>query len=111
MNGAGQLTFGAWTGQTNGSTSQTSYNDGAWHHVVATQGPDGMKLYVDGQLVGTNPQTQAQAYNGYWRSVATTPGTASQPYFAGSIDEVGDLLAELTAAQVRAHYQRLAGCR
>ena len=28
---------------------------------------DGMKLYVDGELVGTNPQTEAQAYTGYWR--------------------------------------------
>ena len=26
-----------------------------------------MKLYVDGQLAGTNPQTQAQDYSGYWR--------------------------------------------
>ena len=26
-----------------------------------------MTLYVDGQLAATNPQTQAQSYNGYWR--------------------------------------------
>ncbi len=49
------------------SRRPSRYNDGKWHYVVATQGPDGMTLYVDGQLVGTNPQTQAQAYTGYWR--------------------------------------------
>ncbi len=41
-------------GQTNTITTPTAYNNGQWHHVVATQGTDGMKLYLDGQLVGTN---------------------------------------------------------
>ena len=47
--------------------SPQSYNDGNWHYVVATQGPDGMNLYVDGQLVGSNPNGEAQSYLGYWR--------------------------------------------
>ncbi len=34
---------------------------------MATQGADGMKLYVDGLLVGTNATTSAQSYTGYWR--------------------------------------------
>ena len=69
--------------------SPATYNDGQWHHMVATQGSDGMKLYVDGVLVGTNPQTQAQDYTGYWRVGGdTTWGGNSSNYFAGSIDEV-----------------------
>ncbi len=63
----GQLIFGTWTGQTNIITSPASYNDGTWHQMVATQAGDGMKLYVDGAVVATNPQTGAQNYNGYWR--------------------------------------------
>jgi hypothetical protein len=59
MQDNGQLVFGAWTGQTNTVTTPASYNDGKWHQVVASQGSDGMKLYVDGALIGTNPQTQA----------------------------------------------------
>ena len=56
-----------------------------WHHVVATQGSDGMKLYVDGQLVGTNAQTGAQDYTGYWRVGGdTTWGGNSSNYFAGT---------------------------
>src|SRR4029077_656263 len=67
MENSGQLTFGVWTGQANTITSAKSYNDGAWHYLVATQGSDGMTLYVDGAAVGANAQTQAQAYSGYWR--------------------------------------------
>ena len=64
----GQLIFGVWTGFTNTITTPNAVNDGQWHHVVATQSStDGMKLYVDGALVGTNGQTDAQDYTGYWR--------------------------------------------
>ena len=61
MEDSGQLTFGVWTGFTNTITSPSSYNDGSWHYMVATQGPDGMHLYVDGADVGSNPQTQPAA--------------------------------------------------
>ena len=63
----GQLVFGVWTGQTETIESPNVYNDGQWHYVVATLGPSGMALYVDGQLIGTNSTTTAQAYTGYWR--------------------------------------------
>ena len=48
-------------------TTATAYNDGKWHHVVGTQSAAGIKFFVDGITVGTNPQATAQAYNGYWR--------------------------------------------
>ncbi len=59
MQDDGHLVFGTYTGQLNTITSDAAYNNDQWHHVVATQGSDGMKLYVDGVLVGTNSQTQA----------------------------------------------------
>ena len=69
--------------------------------MVATQGPDGMNLYVDGQSVGTNPQTGAQPYNGYWRIGGdNTWGGNSSNYFAGTVDEVAVYTSELTAQQV-----------
>lgn len=105
MLNSGQLEFGVWTGQTNTITSPTSYNNGQWHHLVATQSGAGMKLYVDGTLVGTNPQTQAQGYTGRWRVGGdNTWGGASSNYFAGTVDEVAVYSAELTANQVAAHY-------
>ena len=37
MQDDGRLVFGVWTGQTNTITTPSAYNDGDWHHVVATQ--------------------------------------------------------------------------
>jgi PKD repeat protein len=106
MLNTGQLEFGTYTGVTNTIVSPNSYNNGKWHHLVATQGPAGMALYVDGQLLGTNPQTQAQNYTGYWR-VGGDPtwGGANSNYFAGTIDEVAVYDTQLTPAQVLAHYE------
>ena len=103
----GQLIFGTWTGQENLVTSPASYNDGTWHLLVATQGSDGMTLYVDGAVVGTNPQTAAQDYDGYWRVGGdTTWGGASSDYFAGSVDDVAVYSSELSAAQVADHFAK-----
>ncbi|WAX55907.1 PKD domain-containing protein [Jatrophihabitans cynanchi] len=106
MLASGQLVFGTYTGQINVATSSGTYNDGKWHYVVATQGADGMSLYVDGQLVATNPQTQAQSFNGYWRIGGDNLNGwgANNAYFAGTIDEAAVYPTELTPAQVSAHY-------
>ncbi len=104
MEDSGQLTFGTWTGQMNTTTSPNSYNDGKWHHLVATQSADGMKLFVDGALVGTNAQTGAQDYAGYWRIGGDTVWSGSSNFFAGTIDETAVYPVALTQQQVRAHY-------
>ena len=63
----GQLSLGVYPNQVVTATSPNSYNDGQWHQTVGTLGPDGLKLYVDGQLVATNTSTTtAQGYTGYW---------------------------------------------
>ena len=104
MEDGGQLTFGTYTGQLNTITSQQSYNDGTWHHMVATQGADGMKLYVDGVAVGSNPQTGAEGYTGYWRVGGDSDWGGTSAFLAGSIDEAAVYPVALTAAQVQAHY-------
>ncbi|WP_449066724.1 LamG-like jellyroll fold domain-containing protein, partial [Planomonospora algeriensis] len=38
MHNDGKLTFGTYTGAFNLITTANAYNDGQWHHVVATQG-------------------------------------------------------------------------
>ena len=101
----GQLTFGVWTGFTNTITTPNAVNDGQWHHVVATQSnTDGMKLYVDGALVGTNGQTDAQAYAGYWRVGGDNHWGCCSPFLAGTIDEAAVYSSVLPPSTVAAHY-------
>ena len=103
MENSGQLTFGTYTGFTNTATSPLAYNDGNWHFVAASQSSDGMKLYVDGQLVATNGQTAAQAYSGYWR-IGGDNTWSTQPWFAGSLDDAAVFSKALTAAQISQLY-------
>ncbi|WP_426625424.1 PKD domain-containing protein [Leifsonia sp. McL0607] len=104
MQDDGRIVFGTWTGQANTVTSPNPLNNNQWHQAVATQGPDGMKLYVDGQLVGTNPQTQAQSYSGYWRIGGDNTWGSTGPYFKGTLDEAAVYSSVLSAQDVINHY-------
>ncbi|MGI9821985.1 LamG-like jellyroll fold domain-containing protein [Agromyces sp. Marseille-Q5079] len=105
MQDDGRLVFGTWTGFTNTITTDQPYNDGAWHQVVATQSSSaGMRLYVDGALVGTNGQTEAQGYDGYWRAGGDVTWGSSSPWFDGTIDEFAVYPTALSAATVQSHY-------
>ena len=93
--------------------SPLSYNDGTWHHLVATQGTSGMKLYVDGQSVVSNSTVNAQSYTGYWRVGGDNlTGRASRPtsdYFAGNIDEVAVYPRVLSTSEVQTHFSKAGG--
>jgi large repetitive protein len=104
MDDAGHLVFGVWTGFTNTITTSATYNDGNWHQVVSTQGADGMKLYVDGSLAGTNPQASSQAYDGYWRIGGDNTWGSSSAYFSGKLDEAAVYSQVLSAATVQQHF-------
>ncbi|WP_347756893.1 PKD domain-containing protein [Agrococcus sp. ProA11] len=109
MQNNGRLTFGVYPGGVRTVNSTQSYNDGQWHHAVATQSAEGMRLYVDGALVGSDPSTvAAQAYNGYWRiggdNLNGWPNRPSSNFFNGRIDEVAVYPTALTSGQVMSHY-------
>ncbi|MBO4275807.1 PKD domain-containing protein, partial [Microbispora triticiradicis] len=113
MRNDGKLVFGTYTGSINVITTTGSYNNGQWHHMVATQGADGMKLYVDGALVGTNAQTGAENFTGYWRvggdNLNGWPNQPTNNNFNGQIDEVAVYGGVLTDTQVTAHWQKGSG--
>ena len=109
MRNDGRLVFGVYPNSVKTVTSSQSYRDGNWHHVVASQSAAGMKLYVDGVLVGSDSSvTTAQGYSGYWRvggdNLSGWPDRPTSDWFNGQIDEVAVYSDALTPAQVSTHY-------
>ena len=107
----GQLRFGVRPDMGTRQTivSPGTYRDNQWHYVVATLSSDGMKLYVDGNLVAGNAAiTKAQVYRGYWRvggdQLGSWPSTPTREAITAAIDEVAVYPTALSLAQIRAHY-------
>jgi hypothetical protein len=110
MSDDGQLNFGISAGQPLTIQSPGSYNDGKWHQVVATQGHQGLNLYVDGQLVRSEATTSLpQNYLGYWRAgyenVAGWPNSPASDHFAGAISDLAFYNSELPGSEIQAQYQ------
>lgn len=109
MTSNGRLAFGVYSAGYHTIITSGSYNNGAWHHVVATQGPSGMVLYVDGLVRGTNSTTGRNGTKGYWHvgGDGLSTGWVSRPtslYFQGSLDETAIYTTALSASRVSAHY-------
>ncbi|MEU0598829.1 LamG domain-containing protein [Streptomyces sp. NPDC006393] len=114
MTDSGRLVFGVRADTTRTITTVHSYNDGKWHHLVATEGSNGMKLYVDGSLRASNPLvTGNQSFTGYWRvggdNLDSWPNKPTSRFYTGQLDEVAVYGKALTASQVLAHYTAGAG--
>lgn len=89
--------------------SGPGFNDGQWHHVVATLGPDGAALYLDGEPVADDGSiAAAQEYWGYWRiagdRLSSWPSAPSNEGFIGSLDEVAIYAAALDLGEVRGNF-------
>ena len=108
MTNTGHLDFGTYNGEDDIAASPKTYNDGAWHQVVATQGPLGMSLFVDGVKVAGNPATTNQSFDGYWRvggdNLNDWPDQPTSEYFGGTIDDVSVYPSALTPQQISAQY-------
>ena len=110
MDNSGRIIFGVNGQGVQTVTSPLTYRNNAWHHVVATQSPTGMKLYVDGALVGQNANSKfgQGGYWGYWRiggdNLASWPSKPTSNFFKGNLDEMALYHRELSAAEVTAHH-------
>ncbi len=111
VDGGGRLSFAVYPGAyvTVRSPAGTTYADGAWHHVAASVGAAGIKLYADGVLVASNAAyTAAENSTGYWRvggiSLAGWPNRPSNDYFTGVIDEPAVYAAQLGDQQIAWHF-------
>ena len=110
LDNSGRVHFGVYPGAVRAVNSSRSYNDNAWHHVVASLGPNGMRLYVDGaQVAQRTDTTGGQAFGGHWRvggdNLAGWPSAPTSGYLAGQIDDVAIYSAVLDPGAVTAHHQ------
>ncbi len=103
----GKVQFGVDPGSPVAIKSKSKYNDGRWHHVVATQNGSGMKLYVDGKKVAKRSTSSAGSYLGVWHvggdNLAGFPNEPRTSRFTGLIDEVAVYSKALKRKQVKAH--------
>ncbi|MGH8977184.1 MAG: LamG domain-containing protein [Acidimicrobiia bacterium] len=111
MNNAGRIYFGVRPDMGTRVTinSPATYRDNQWHHVVATLGSDGMKLYVDGNQVASNANVKkAQVYRGYWRiggdQLSSWPSVPSREAITANLDEIAVYPSALSASRVSAHF-------
>ncbi len=105
MRNDGKLDFGIWSGSARLVTSPKALNDGQWHQATGTIGADGLKLYVDGQLVGTNAAyTAGSNITGYWKVGGDWTWNSSSYYLDGILDEATVYSRTMPAAQIAELY-------
>ena len=111
VDSGGRLTFGVLDGSRKTLRSPGRVDNGAWHHVVGTLGPDGMQLFVDGARVAHRDDvTGGQDYTGYWRIGADTlSGWPNRSILGGDrlvgdVDDVAVYPTVLSAATVLDHH-------
>jgi len=75
------------TGGTNIYTD-TTYDDGAWHHAVMVKSADTMTLYVDGQQVGLAADNTQFDQALSWITLGVLTRNQLMRYFPGAIDDV-----------------------
>lgn len=106
---AGQLRFGVGPYGPHMISTTKTYDEGEWHHVVATRdkATGVMQLVVDGEVL-TRQTSQIQDYAGYWRvgsdNLGGWPQAPSATFFPGLADDIAIYDRALTLEQIRAHY-------
>lgn len=86
--------------------SDGGWNDGNWHHVVATAVAGGvMTLYVDGVSRGTSPAARVNGNASARRvTAASNAGDPFGQWFSGSVAGVAVYDTTLSDARIAAHY-------
>jgi hypothetical protein len=106
----GKLDFGSYNGGIQVVSTPGTVTDGKWHHAVGTMSAaTGMKLYLDGTLVGSNAAyTAPENYSGYWRvgydNINGWQNQGTQYFFTGQLRYAAAYSVVLTATQVQNHW-------
>lgn len=88
-----------------------AYNDGTWHHVVATIDASGvMLLYVDNTLVASGVTASGSMFTGTKKSeIGRNWDNTSSGVWVGTLDEIGVWSRALTSTEVSQLYNSGAG--
>jgi len=108
LDNAGHVIFGVRGATSATLVSADRFNDGQWHQVAASLGSNGMRLYVDGNVVGSRTDvTAGQAFSGFWRVGGDNlSGWANRPtsnFLSGTIADVAVYPTVLIRQQVVNH--------
>lgn len=101
--GDGRIRFGTWIGSFNTTTTTASYNDGNWHHLAAMLDGSGVRLYIDGQLVGSTNTPGAENYTGWWKFGRENNWDGTGDY-TGQMDELRISNQAFSAGHVQTNY-------
>jgi hypothetical protein len=109
LNSSGNL---EWEVNGQAVASSSTYTDGKWHQVVASVGPNGLQLYVDGASVVTentsmtaNPNTAGKWSFGALQSTAPFASAPTNATLTGDISLPAVFPTQLSSAQVSAFYK------
>lgn len=105
----GHINFGIETSGKQVISTTTPYNDNVWHMVSASLSPNGMKLYVDAELVAQNNSVISGGnYAGYWKmafgSLENWPDDPGNNYFEGKLDDIRIYNRELNLDEIEVLY-------
>jgi hypothetical protein len=110
MSDDGRVHFGVDNGSPQTISSTESYNDNLWHHAAVCLSTLGIKLYIDGELISSDPSiTNGGDYNGFWKFAHDTilSGYTDIPtssFFEGLLDEIKIFNWELLPIQIKTLY-------
>lgn len=90
-------------------SSARAYNDGQWHQAVARLSEEGQSLFLDGELVASDPGVkQSSHYPGFWRIGYDNFGNWEHLprsfWFQGALDEVRATRAAWSGEFIRLAY-------
>lgn len=91
------------------TTNTTGFNDGAWHHIVATveQSTDTVQCFIDGSSVGITyeEQTTPSSLSNPATKVLVSGNDGGGTTLSATMDEFAVYAGVLSTARISAHYE------
>jgi hypothetical protein len=104
IDGTNQFRFYTFPGTQVSTTASVNIINSQWNHVVITMDESGSKIYVNGELIISNPsQTVGENFIGYFRFGGLSPNDLNNSV-VGSLDDIGIWNRALSPEEITALY-------